>query len=141
MATKNRKKRESIRKRKDIFVKNNIRKKIDKLMIQRGEFSEERVERILEKIKEGREIDGFLRTRHGSSLDRQGIDFVIFLFGGRRIFIQVKSSPTGALKHIETGLERGKIIPFVVINPLLSDEEIKEKILKIIRTREEGECQ
>jgi len=139
MATKNRKKRESIRKRKDIFVKNNIRKKIDELMIQRGEFSEERVERILEKIKEGREIDGFLRTRHGSSLDRQGIDFVIFLFGGRRIFIQVKSSPTGALKHIQRGLEKGKIVPCIVVDPLLSDEGIEDNILKIIK--EEGEGQ
>ncbi len=128
------KRRETLRRRKRFKNKaelNSLMKLMHETAKNRGEKAEERIERILSDIKVEGKIDGFLKTKSYSYYDRQGIDFLIFM-GSKRIFLQVKSSPYGALKHQERGTEEGVIIPVIVVDPLKDDEVLKKEMLDII---------
>ena len=85
--------------------------------IEKGQKSENLVEESLRLLADSGEIHHYHRAMPDGELDRQGIDFLVFLQPATIGPLQVKSSAQGRNKHL---LEQGSRIPCVAVD-LYSD--------------------
>lgn len=82
--------------------------------------AEEIVVVILTRMKEEKEISGFLRSRHSDHWDAEGLDFLIFLESGLAIPLQVK---TENLRHpyekqYDEHIKKHPLVKFLVSIPV-----------------------
>jgi len=98
---------------------------MDKNKTNRGFIEENRLSKILEKLKTDGIIEDYRHSLKREDRDN-GIDFII-IHCGKRIFIQGKSSRKYQLKHIE----KFPHIPSIILKDR-SDEKIEELVLLII---------
>jgi len=103
---------------------------------EKGEKSEEKVYRALEKLKQEEIIRDFGQTIKFSQEDLRGKDFVIITNDEKAIWLQVKSSfnPAKQKKYLRRGIY---YIAIQQKTPL----EIREEILGILRDVEEAKSQ
>ncbi len=133
MSRKNKERKKSIRYRRVIDPRKGkrIENKVYKEALKRGQKAEERVCLCLEELKGKRLIEDFTLFPRYSFRDQRGIDVEIYLSGGVRIPLQIKSSMRGLTEYRQ---RYGEEIPVIVVNPTITNEEIKESIIEVITT-------
>ena len=115
---------------------------LNKLRKARGDHNEERVREALEALAETQNsrvsngepaeyiISNFWQTKKFSKADVDGTDFRLNLLSGEYldfetiVDLQVKSSKRGANEHRLAHPD----VPVVIVNPLVTDEQLMEKL-------------
>lgn len=97
--------------------------------IEKGERNENLVEEALQDLVVSGEIHHYYRAEPLGELDRQGIDFLVYLQPSTIAPLQVKSSACGREGHIN---EYRDTIPCVVVDPYISPSELSETILQVL---------
>ena len=91
-----------------------------------GKPNEDRVEKVLERLKAEGEIHHHYRQDPGGELDRQGIDFLVYPEADWIIPLQVKSSFAGMDDHF---IKHGHRIPCIIVVDDYDDDTLREKVL------------
>lgn len=97
--------------------------------IEKGEESENRVEEALQDLVVSGEIHHYYRVEPCGELDRQGIDFLVYLQPSTIAPLQVKSSAWGKEDHVN---EYRDTIPCVVVDPYIIPSELSETVLQVL---------
>lgn len=95
--------------------------------IEKGQRSENQVEEALQALVISGEIHHYYRAEPRGELDRQGIDFLVFLQPSTIAPLQVKSSALGKESHVN---EYRDTIPCVVVDPFSTSSKLSETILQ-----------
>jgi hypothetical protein len=101
---------------------------IYKLALDRGRSAEEKAKKALQNLKKKGQISGFFQASKYQRLDREGCDFIVFIKKNSPFHLQIKSSLTGANKH----LKRHPDIPVLIIKPEENEENIETELIKIM---------
>jgi hypothetical protein len=108
-----------------------INKILSKISSERGFKAENKVNEVLEEMKNNGEIVTFYKTDKRSD-KYHGIDFMIITINGDKIPIQVKSS----LRNVQAHLKKFPNVPAIVIEQSEYPESIKNKIRSLINNEE-----
>lgn len=97
-----------------------------------GEEAEFRISLALDQLKEKQFIYGYIRAKKNGELDACGIDFLIKLFGGLALILQVKSSHSSVRRHHY----KYPHIPCIVIEPRHKRiRSIERRIMALVRNK------
>ena len=99
---------------------------------EQGEEAELKVELALGSLKKKGFVLDFIRAKKHGELDISGIDFLIRLFGGMALLLQVKSSKRPARRHYS----RYPDISCIIVEPRQSDiGGIERRVRAIMRKK------
>lgn len=101
--------------------------------------AEDIVDRVLKKLQDEGQIPGFIRNNPNDRLDKEGIDFLIFLRDGLALPLQVKTS-----SHKRNGKKAHwhfykhplvKFLIFVPVHEADVDEKVEQKLKTILKVQ------
>jgi hypothetical protein len=125
----------TIRLLKDSRERTQVARQLKKIARERGNHSEDKVELVLQELKEEGKIVDYYRN---NKLDQRGIDWMIVTHQGK-IPMQVKSSYKGVAKHLELNAEHNTDIPVIKVRSGEGVESLKKKILFFVLKDNEAE--
>ena len=97
-------------------------------------LAEDVVEEVLKKLKSESIISGFLRNRKNDYLDREGIDFLIFLPNGFALPLQVKTANGryGKEEKMKEHLRKHPCVKFLICVQINFFNSERERLYKIV---------